>query len=141
MNLKVSTSTPKVTKRLDTIGRNAVHAKPALRKIASLVADASSKSWGKGWKRNAPATLEAKARRGQGSTPLTATGETKAQLTNAARMTRRLTDSQLDLGATTVGAHFAKTGTKNAPKRNPLRYGKRVRQDSAQVVADHTVKR
>jgi hypothetical protein len=139
VNVKLQTTgVPEARRRLDTMARNVLDARPALRKTAQRIAADNRRSYG-----NGPAlsqtTVRIKAARGQSPAKLDATGAMRHDLTEAQRGTRKLTPGELEFGTTRPYARFAR-GTRHQPARSAMAVGQKTAEAAANDVLENTVK-
>lgn len=111
-------------------------ARPAFQRTAERIAELNRRDWPTG-PPLAQSTRRQKQRLGQPSTPLVATGATRADLTSARRGTRRVTDRGLEFGTDRPGARFAQTGTRTEPRRRVMADASDVAQAGADELAAH----
>jgi hypothetical protein len=119
-------------KRLDDMGKRAVHAQPAFRKVVDELLKGEQAIWrGRGWKPLAESTIRRKRAEGLDPRPLRATGALEKSLTQrlAPHAIREIHDDELRFGSSHVGAIFTQRGTKTEKKtlRQPKRQVLRIR--------------
>ena len=120
------------SKHLREIGERSLDARPAMRRIREIMEKGNRRNFesrggyfGSSWDGLADSTRERKARRGQSSTPLRATGALKSSLSGGKGRRGGATRSSARAGTSIWYAVFAEAGTTKAPKREIVGISKR----------------
>jgi phage gpG-like protein len=137
----------KVIHDLTTAAGRAKDARPAMRKVRAIMEGANRKQFetggayfGDSWAPLAPGTLARKARKGQDSQPLRASGVLEASLSGGKGRRGGATKTIARAGTSVWYAVFAQAGTKkaghgaSAPKRPIVGLAKRDRTKAIRVV-------
>jgi len=132
--------TERAEARFKRMGQNAAHAKPALEEIVTDVLIPTTKErWGKGWRKLADSTKEAKKRKGQPRTKLVASGRLRDSLTKPGHkdMIFDVNHERALYGTRVFYAQFHDKPRDNEPRRRLIRLTKQSRKAIAEKVSAH----
>lgn len=132
------TGLDETVRRLERLGTHAVHAKPALEAVGELILHEEAARWGKGWAKNAPATVEKK---GDGRVGVESGDLEKSFTERGAKWNIfRVLDGELTVGSSAPHAHLFDRGREGQPRRKAIRLRKPTREAMAKVVLDWIVR-
>lgn len=116
--------TAQVSTNLKHFGERASDAKPAMRKVRSIMEDSHRRNFetsgsylGESWAPLSPGTLARKSRLGQENSPLRATGALERSLSGGKGKRGGATKTMARAGTSVWYGVFAQAGTKTAPQR------------------------